>query len=164
MDVGRLSCLVSPGARRLLRWKLLVLLGVICLPLLATGCICLSFGGWGQGFSEHTDGEHHDAGGAVTQKGALTFGNGEPVTVYYPVPFASPPNLEIRDQPNKCKIIDQRADCFRIVQDGPGVPPVHWTARGVTVPASPVTVTPAVVATPVQPNEPQPVVPAGFGR
>jgi hypothetical protein len=164
MHVGRLTYLISPSARKRLRWKLLFVLGVICLPLLSTGCICLSFGGWGHDSGEQCESKHHDSDGAVTQKGSLTFGNGEPVTVYYPVPFASPPNLEIRDQFNKCRIIDQRADCFRIVQDGPSVPSVHWTARGITTPASTPSVTPVVITTPGQSNEPQPVVPTGFSR
>jgi hypothetical protein len=165
MHVGRLTYLISPSARKHLRWRLLLVLGIICLPLLSTGCICLSFGGWGGHESkESCDSEHPSTGGAVTQKGNLTFGNGEPVTVYYPVPFASPPNLEIRDQFSKCRIIEQRADCFKIVQDGPSIPSVHWTARGVTGPTITPSANTAIVTMPMPTNEAQPVVPTGFGR
>ncbi|CAN5570456.1 hypothetical protein BH10PLA2_BH10PLA2_39330 [soil metagenome] len=165
MHVGRLTYLISPSARKGLRWRLLLVLGILCLPLLSTGCICLSFGGWGgHETGEHCDGDHPDTNGAVTQKGTLTSGNGEPVTVYYPVPFASPPNLEIRDQFNKCRIIEQRADSFKVVQDGPIPPSVHWTARGVTTSVAAPGITPTVVTASAPANEAQPVVPASFGR
>lgn len=158
MDVGNLSYLVTRGFTKR---KLTLLLAIVCLSLLTTGCLCLSFGGGCEGCG---GGEHTESSGVLTQKGSLPKASGEPVTVYYPVPYASPPNLELRDPLNKCRIIDQRADSFRIVQDGPGMPDVNWTARGVksTSPAASLPIQ-AIVAQPPA-NEPTPVVPTGFSR
>jgi hypothetical protein len=101
---------------------------------------------------------------------------GEPITVYYPVPYASPPNLEIHDSFHNCRILEQRADGFRIVQDNP-VLTFTWTARGVksapaAQPVAPASVAvlpaaPASVPAPVLPppsNEPVPVIPANYNR
>jgi hypothetical protein len=151
MDVGNLAYLVHPGARKITRRKLLLLLALVCVPLLTTGCLCLNIGGFGC--------DHGDPDGVTAQKGELNQGHGGPVTVYYPVPYASPPNLELHDPFHRCKILEQRPDCFVVVMDGPGIPSVDWTARGVRTPA-PTSAPPAstVAATPGQTPEPQPVV------
>jgi hypothetical protein len=150
MDVGNLAYVLRPGGRRLTRRKLLLLLALICLPLLATGCIALSFGGC----------EHAEASGVLTQSGKVTCKCESQVTVYYPVPYASPPNLEIHDQARNFSLLEQRADCFRIVQVSPGLPNVDWTARGVRSPATiaPSTSDPAPSVPPATvPQEPLPV-------
>ncbi len=158
MEVGNLFYLLRGNFTKR---KVTLLLAIVCLPLLTTGCLCLSFGG---GCDGHCGGEHPESNGVLTQKGSFAKPTGEPVTVYYPVPYASPPNLEIQDPLNKCHIIDQRADCFRIVQDGPGMLNVNWTARGVkSISPSPALPTPAIAAQPPA-NEPTPVVPTGFSR
>jgi hypothetical protein len=155
MDVGNLTYLFHPTARKLTRRKLLLLLAVICIPLLATGCFCLNVGCGGD-YSEPT--------GVTAQRGELTPNHGGPVTVYYPVPYSSPPNLEIHDPFHRCKVLEQRPDCFVVAMDGPGIPSVDWTARGVRSPA-PATTLPAtpVAATPGQaPTEP--IVPTAVAR
>jgi hypothetical protein len=159
MEVGNLSCRISPNVRRFARRKLILLLAAICLPLMSTGCLCLSFGGC----ESCGAGDHPESNGVLTQKGGLPSSNGGPVTVYYPVPYASPPNLELHDQLNKCRIVEQRADGF-VVQDGQGLLGVSWTARGVKGPPStPGTPTPVVAAQPPA-NEAMPVVPTVFSR
>ncbi|HEV8062832.1 MAG TPA: hypothetical protein VGP68_23335 [Gemmataceae bacterium] len=155
MDVGNLDYLIYPRGRRLTRWKLLLLLVLVCLPLLATGCLCLSFGG----------SDHPESDGVLTQSGEVTCGPGRPVVVYYPIPYASPPNLEIRDCFKKCSVLEQKADCFTIAEDSPAVLRIDWTARGVRAP----TTTPIAPPAPVNqaPNtapEPLPVAPAVPGR
>jgi hypothetical protein len=159
MDVGNLDYLISRGGSKFTRWKLFLLLVLVCLPLLATGCLCLNFG----------DCDRPEVDGVLTQKGEVTcaFGKpGTPMTVYYPVPYASPPNLEIHDHFKRYIILEQRADCFRIVQDMPGLP-VEWTARGVRAPSL-TTVGPAVQAPvfpgPNIPPEPLPVAPTIPGQ
>ena len=157
MDVGNLTYLLRPGGRRLTRRKLLLLLALICLPLLATGCICLSFGGC----------EHSEADGVLTQTGKVTCKYESQVTVYYPVPYASPPNLEIHDLARNFSLLEQRADCFRIVQVSPGLPNVEWTARGMRAPAAipPSTPEPAPTMPPANvPQEPLPVTGANVNR
>src|SRR4051794_11762621 len=100
MDVGDLAYLVYPATRKLTRRKLLLLLALICIPLLATGCFCLNVGG--------VSCEHAEASGVMAQKGEIQGAHGAPVTVYYPAPYASPPNLELHDPFHKCKILEQR--------------------------------------------------------
>ena len=126
MAVGNLAYVLYPGRPRLTRRKLLILLALICLPLLATGCVCLSFGGC----------DHAEADGVLAQTGKVTCKYESQVTVYYPVPYASPPNLEIHDLARNFSLLEQRADCFRIVQVSPGLPNVEWTARGMRAPAA----------------------------
>src|SRR5438270_10292650 len=75
MNVGNLSYLAHPESRKQLRWKLLVLLALICIPLLATGCFCLNVGGCGC--------DHAEPNGVLAQKGKLNGTNGDPITIYY---------------------------------------------------------------------------------
>lgn len=162
MDVGNLSYLAHPDTRKLVRWKLLVLLALICIPLLATGCFCLNIGGCGC--------DHAEPNGVLAQKGKFAGANGGPMTIYYPVPYASPPNLELHDPFHNYTIVDQRADSFRIVQDqihvGPGGiasdASVEWTARGVRSPATLPAAT--VAASPPSAAEPQPIATTSYGR
>jgi hypothetical protein len=155
MDVGNLAYLVHPSARKITRRKLLLLLALVCIPMLTTGCLCLNIGGFSC--------DHGDADGVTAQKGELNGGHGAPFMVYYPVPYASPPNLELHDPFHRCKILEQRADGFMVAMDGPSIPSVDWTARGVRTPA-PGSVAPAVAAAPVQSSEPQPIVPTVLAR
>lgn len=157
MVVGNLAYLVHPSARQTTRRKLLLLLALICVPLLATGCLCLNIGGGGC--------DHGEPDGVMAQKGELNQGHGGPVTVYYPMPYASPPNLELHDPFHRCKVLEQRADCFVVVMDGPGIPSVDWTARGVRTSASAQALpAPAVAAAPAQTSEPQPIVTTNLVR
>ena len=107
--------------------------------------------------------EHPESSGPYT-KGSFAKPTGEPITIYYPVPYASPPNLELREPLNKCRITAQRADSFRIVPDSPGMLDPNWTARGVkSISPTPILPVPAIVAQ-APANEPAPVVPTGFSR
>jgi hypothetical protein len=157
MNVGNLAYLISPTGRRLTRGKILLLLALICLPLLATGCVCLSFGGC----------DHSETDGVLVQKGEVKCGYESQVTVYYPVAYASPPNLEINDHAKNFSILEQRPDCFRIVQVRPGLPAIEWTARGVRAPATIISTAPTqvpVTSGTTIPAEPMPVLPTNPGR
>jgi hypothetical protein len=80
-------------------------------------------------------------GGTVATEDALTFSQrgsisasaGQEVDVYYPVPYASPPNLVIEDFTHNYSIIDQKSDHFRVRNNGLFAPSCDWTARGVKV-------------------------------
>jgi hypothetical protein len=98
-------------------WLALALL----LPILATGCFCLSIGGSEKGTSED---------GIVKQSGKIELDRGRELDVYYPIPYASTPNLELDDWFNNYRIIEQKADHFRVKNVG-GAFGVEWTARGV---------------------------------
>lgn len=123
-----------------------VILGTAILSFtLALGCMSFSFG-------ERTEvirsPEPSAVADAAEQRGKVAVPGGEEITVYYPVPYASPPNLVIRDPGGVCRVVEQKADCFRIVNSASltmGPYDVVWTARGVH-------------ASPAQPN---PAVPPG---
>jgi hypothetical protein len=74
-------------------------------------------------------------GSALVQNGEVRVPSGMEQDVYYPIPFACPPNLVIDDCVHEYAIIDQRADHFRIRNlRKAGVMgdalEVEWTARG----------------------------------
>lgn len=53
------------------------------------------------------------------------------MTVYYPQPYVSPPNLEFEDEgKSQLIIIDQKPDCFRVKNTHVGRE-FMWKARGV---------------------------------
>ena len=158
MAVGSLAYLACPIRRRLTRRKLILLLAVVGLPLLATGCLCLSFGG-GCG----NPSAHQETDGVLAQKGEVRCGPDTPVVVYYPVPYASPPNLETHDHFHQWTILEQKADCFRVVQNSPG-PPMNWTARGVRAAGATPLENSTVTSAPAASSEPLPILPTNFSR
>jgi hypothetical protein len=118
---------------RRLRIATSMLAAAVCL-MASMGCLALNFGTW----STHTE----DAS-VVSQTGSVTIAKGQEATVYYPKAYASPPNLELDDTWHSYKIIEQKADCFRVRNDS-GTWALNWTARGVPV-------QPAVVLAPSVP-------------
>jgi hypothetical protein len=120
---------------------------VLLLPTVTTGCICLAFGGR----------EQRDSEEPFTQNGKVMVQQGQELDVYYPVPYASPPNLQIDDTLNVHVIVDQQADHFRLRNAGfakaSAWPGVEWTARGMRAP-TPSPATPAPTAAPAQLSPP----------
>jgi hypothetical protein len=52
--------------------------------------------------------------------------------VYYPIPFAHPPNLEVTGLSGQYELLEQREDHFRIRGGSmPGTPTLQWKAKGV---------------------------------
>jgi hypothetical protein len=130
-----------PGCLR----RAALLVGVLLLIPIQTGCLCLSIGGGGC----HAEAGEH---GTFTQTGSVGVQKGQEIEVYYPVPFASPPNLQIDDMWNTHVVIEQTATHFRIRNDTPirqvfGGASVDWTARGIRDPAT----VPAIPAASVAP-------------
>jgi hypothetical protein len=111
--------------------------GVIVLIIL--GCMSLSFGGLSIGCKTEPD-------GTVCQEGKVSMHRGQELDVYYPVPYASPPNLELSGDADKCEIVEQKADHFRIRCKDPCDATPHWQARGLRCP--PPAPTPTVIVTP----------------
>lgn len=73
--------------------------------------------------------------GPITQTGGQQIAPGDEVTIYYPMPFQSPPNLVISENsggpsPTCYYLIDQKADCFRIRNATATTCRFPWTARG----------------------------------
>lgn len=109
-------------------------IAAIMIPMMSMGCLALNFGGWSQ---------KSDDPSIVAQSGSVPIPKGQEVVVYYPRPYASPPNLELEDTFHNYKIVEQRPDCFRVRNES-GTWDLKWTARGVPV-------QPPVVATPTTP-------------
>jgi hypothetical protein len=73
--------------------------------------------------------------GTVCQEGKVSLEHDQELDVYYPVPYASPPNLEIEGVSDGYEIIEQKADHFRIrckvlVIGRDGRTHWNWKARG----------------------------------
>jgi hypothetical protein len=85
-----------------------------------------------------------DPSGPKTQIGEVSVpGHGEQV-VYYPTPFASPPNLVLGDLSSHCELLEQKADCFRVKNTSVFSSTINWKACGMTYLLTPATVVPAV--------------------
>jgi hypothetical protein len=81
------------------------------------------------------------------------------VTVYYPLPFAAKPNLELTDVFDRCRIVQQREDGFEARNTSHFSATAEWRARGQKIATSS---PPSVVAAPVVDGAPpdQPPAPA----
>ncbi len=65
------------------------------------------------------------------QRGKVAVPPGEELDVYYPVPFASPPNLRTETTFSDCSVIEQKPDHFRIKNPNVFSRDLTWEARGV---------------------------------
>jgi hypothetical protein len=125
------------------------------LALIILGCMSLSFGGLSIGGRTEAD-------GTLCQEGDVKLRVGQEQDVFYPIPYASPPNVELSGDMDHCEIVDQKADHFRIRNPSGGQACPHWHARGVKA-CAPTTV---IVASPparpagTPPAPPPPVLPA----
>jgi hypothetical protein len=90
---------------------------------------------------------------AYTQEGSVRVEIGQELDVYYPVPYASPPNLEFKG-PGSYTIVDQQADHFRVrakvESNSIGWVACDWTARGVRAVLPPPPVPAVSAAVPVE--------------
>ena len=74
---------------------------------------------------------------ALEQKGELSVKSGEEKDIFFKTPYVKPPSIEVKDDwLNDVKIIECKADHFRIRNDNFQVGHVDWTASG-EGPASP---------------------------
>lgn len=108
------------------------------------GCMSISIGG-----KHITPGLHED--GAFVQEGKVHVPPGCQQAVYYPLPYAAPPNLDIDCTLHQCNIVEQKADHFVICNHGVFPRSVDWTARGVKCGPPP--------GLPLPPPEPVPALP-----
>jgi hypothetical protein len=111
------------------------------------------------------------AGGQLLeQQGEAAIPAGQAVDVYYPVPHSSPPNLTLDEDFgtvfDRCALVAQQPDHFRVRNDGVFERKVHWKSKGMTVsltplapPSSPAPPPPAPPTGPTLPAEPVPVEP-----
>ena len=111
------------------------LVALVC----SMGCLNLQFGGKSNCTEDSS---------VVPQTSSITIPKGQELTVYYPKAYASPPNLVLDNSSPTCKIVEQKADHFRVYNDGAAPVTVNWTARGVPGQPAGVGAQPAVVAVP----------------
>jgi hypothetical protein len=83
----------------------------------------------------------------LVQEGPLEYHGVGEQTVYYPISYASPPNLQVT---RNVELVEQKADHFRIRTDGSCGGSTTWKARGVRAPK----------AVPFVPGPPDPLPPA----
>lgn len=128
--------------------------GAVAAAVTATiflGCLSLSF-------DKHYPPEPPEEG-IVCHRGEVNLAPGAEETVYYPLPFASPPNLELTSQFNWCEIVKQCEDRFIVRNTSHFSITVEWKARGAKAGVVPV---PAPVPTsppPTPPPEPDKQLP-----
>jgi hypothetical protein len=79
--------------------------------------------------------------------------------VFYAVPYAGPPNLELGNDCDDFEIIEQKADHFRIRNRGFFRTAAEWTARGVRLGPCPSLAPETPPPAPALPVEPIPVHP-----
>jgi hypothetical protein len=127
------------------RW--LVGVGGVVFLGFSLGCMNLTIGGRTETLApEDTVG---------LQRGRSSLPAGGESVVYYPCPYATPPNLELEDHSprDSLQIIEQKSDCFRVKNLGPSPIDVSWKARGVRTitPAAPPPTVTLSSATPASP-------------
>ncbi|MFO0843671.1 MAG: hypothetical protein U0797_14950 [Gemmataceae bacterium] len=134
--------------------------GAVSLAALAViflGCMSLSFGG-----RNYTTQLVEDE--VLCQEGTVSFRSCDERAVYYPIPYASPPNLDVKTAFGDVVLLDQKPDHFRVAWKGSGptfgADQVKWKAKGVRrSPAAPCAPNPAPGASspPKLPELPAPV-------
>jgi hypothetical protein len=71
-----------------------------------------------------------DGDGTYGQEGTIKLNPGEERDVYYPVPYVTPPYLELSDTA-VCPLLAQQATYFHVRNNDPSPRTVEWKARGV---------------------------------
>jgi hypothetical protein len=116
------------GRKGCARARLFAGLGIAIFIGFSLGCMNLSFGGRTEVVTKESD---SIADGV--QRGKAYADYGQEVVIYYPIPYASPPNLEIENDGKRyLHIVEQKPDCFKVKNNHVGVE-IAWKARGVLV-------------------------------
>jgi len=124
-----------------------VLAGVLLIVIIL-GCMSIQIGG-----KSFHNGLTQD--GLFLQEGETTVAAGAEQDVYYSVPFASPPNLELCGLLNDCVLVEQHADHFRVRNPGHFSRDVDWKAKGVKA-APPSCMAPPLAPVPAKETLPPP--------
>ena len=92
---------------------------------------------------------------AFEQKGEITIKSGEEKDIFFTTPYVKAPSIEVKDDNfNDVKIVDCKADHFRVRNDTFQIHYVSWTANGErsTTAVAPVPATPtSTVPPPITP-------------
>lgn len=118
--------------------RLATLAAGLLLCVVVLGCMSISFGGKNVCCNDPQE--------PFEQKGELCLEAQGEIDVYYPIPYASPPNLTVDGPLHSAVVFDQKPDHFRVAGNGK----LTWVARGVR--AGP------TVVVPVLPSPPPPAL------
>ena len=122
---------------------------VLACIVIILGCMSITIGG-------RTTVDTTSEDGMLIQEGETQVGAGAERDVFYPIPYASPPNLEIDSTFNHYQLIDQKEDHFRVRNTSNAFClKCEWKARGLKGSASVAPFHPAELTVP----EPQPPKP-----
>jgi hypothetical protein len=88
--------------------------------------------------------------GTLVQKGEAVVPSSTELDIYYPIPYARPPNLELDTDFEDGVLVAQQEDHFRVRNTHAFRRSVKWTARGIRA------TEPAPVAAPEPPGPPPP--------
>jgi hypothetical protein len=126
--------------------RLFIASALMFLTCIILGCMSLSFG------EHNTTITHED--GLLIQEDTIELHGAAAQTIYYPVPYAGPPNLVVESTFHTVVIEEQAADHFRVRCDDP-FGKVDWKAKGQRVPppTPPIVVAPVVTAPVVPPPD-----------
>lgn len=105
-----------------MRKRVAASVGAAAVLAFCLGCMSLNFGG-------KTEVVQSDDG-TGSQCGKIQLAAYEELTVYYPVPYYSPPNLQLDTGCEHFRITDQRADHFKVKNVNGLTREVSWKARG----------------------------------
>jgi len=139
-DTVYLSLPPPPKRRYLLRIP--TACALILLTAIIVGCMSISFGG--RSCESHDD-------NLLEQEGTLRFGP-ECQTVYYPIPYASPPNLTLDMPFHALEIEEQAPDHFKVRMTGAVLGAVTWKAKGLRAPPPHEPPAPIYAPSPVAPS------------
>jgi hypothetical protein len=118
---------------------------ISALALCLAGCLAVQIGG------------RIEPGNVLAQDGEVTLLHGEPIEVFYPVSYVSPPNLTVALPFGEVRVKEQRADGFAVeLVKSVGIPDAaKWHAKGqpAQLPPAPRD-TPSVVVPPAPPVAP----------
>src|SRR5947209_430843 len=91
--------------------RLTAIFSAVAIIAIVTGCMSLQIGGR---TSHHVTSESIGEDGVFTEQGVAHLKGSGDMDVYYPVPFQHPPNLELTDDSDRCDIVEQKEDHFRL--------------------------------------------------
>src|ERR1700682_6524953 len=132
------------------RFRIAAALAAVAFVLIVLGCMSFSIGG--KTVVRPPDGNPFE------QSGAIELRPGAEQDVFYAIPYASTPNLEIDSMFDDLDLVELHADHFRVRNTSNVLlsRTVEWKARGVKcLPLAPITVVPPPPA-PAAPSHPPP--------
>jgi hypothetical protein len=140
----------------LLAQRLLTAGAAVACLVVFLGCMSLNFG-------TRTEVIQHDDV-SYMQTGKVSVPGGQEIEVYYPIPYGSPPNLELCSDWDHCVVVQQKADHFRVKNNRLLSTECKWTARGMRVaPPAPPGFPPPVIGPPPVPPPSLPAEPLPAG-